>query len=125
MKSIQGDETEGKDRAIQAREWRELEYYKREVRGIPRLLGTTLKEIDAIQRARRAPKEVNAPSFTEVESETTKESILPQTVPTPPTPEPPLDGGVVCNKQPHNADGFSEVSSRQELMGGCPIDGSG
>ena len=73
-----------------------------------------MKELDNIARARRAPKELNAPTFTEVE-ETPKHSFSP-TVPTPPTPL-PLPATYSLNEaQPHDTDAFSRKSvSVQEV----------
>ena len=97
MDSIESPETEGKDRAVQAREWRELEYAKREWRGVPRMLAMSVKEVmDAIKGRSSKPTELNAPTFVEVETiPQTKESLNSQTVPTPPTPDALMGGGPV------------------------------
>jgi hypothetical protein len=90
-------ETEDKSLMGIVNSWLELERFKRELRGIPRLLGSSVSELNAALRARRKPAEVSAPTYTEVEAvPQTKESLNPQTVPTPPTPDAPMAGaGVV------------------------------
>lgn len=73
-----------------AREVRELEAYKRELRGKPRL-----KAIDpalALRNA-RAPQPRHTPLELEADVIESKESLNPQTVNAPPDPEAPMANG--------------------------------
>ena len=87
------DETESRDAALCAREIREIESYKRELRGKPRL-----KAVDAtlLLRNARAPRDTLAAPV-EVDAapaiDEAKESLNCQTVTAPPTPEPPTANG--------------------------------
>jgi len=86
IKRIKSDETEAKDVALCARVWIEIEAFKREMRGLPRLLGASMKELHDALSALRAPRQVHD-AFVEIPE--TKESIIPQTVTTPPPPDAP------------------------------------
>jgi hypothetical protein len=80
--------SDAKDRAACARVSVELEYLKREMRGLPRLAAVKFDELTK----RRAPKRIAAAEPIEAEQITTtadKESTSPPpTVPAPPSPTP-------------------------------------
>lgn len=69
------------------RAWLDLEWFKRELRGLPRLRASEL--LKPLREARRAPLAIAEPlDITEA-----KESTSADPVPTPPTPEPPSPTG--------------------------------
>lgn len=80
----------GTDASLLARlchAWIELEFFKREVRGIPRLSAMSWKELDKLMAGRgrsRSKLQVIPEHFLEAEP---KESLLSTTVPAPPTTE--------------------------------------
>lgn len=76
------------------RAWLDLEWFKRELRGLPRLRASELlKPLRSAERPRLTDAvviaEVTEPSPTPVEHDAPKESTFADPVPTPPTPEPP------------------------------------
>lgn len=68
-------ETGDKDCSLLARVWIEIEAFKREMRGVPRLLGHSLKEIDEYKRmmAKQLPHDAEgaATSYVELAEEPT------------------------------------------------------
>lgn len=80
-----------KGAALCAREVRELEAYKRELRGQARL--KAVEPVNALRNARTAPAALDVPSEIAPEPSASKESLKhasSPTVPTPPTPDAPV-----------------------------------
>lgn len=79
--------------ALLAKEWCNIEQMKREWRGIPRLSHHTMAEVLAAKRANAKQIDIQSSSTPfDLESKPVtdhKESIIPHTVPTPPTTDAP------------------------------------
>lgn len=76
--------------ALLTREWLNVQFAKREWRGLPRLSAQSAKELfDAKRNSMKNVTSTSAITFEEIPTHEGKESIIPQTVPTPPTPETP------------------------------------
>lgn len=116
--TVQDKGTKPYDRAFCSRIWIELEAYKREIGGVPRLATVSLSELANLRR--RAPKPALVTDITELDA---KESISTQTVPTPPTPMPQAGGGDLNNKPPHHPQQF--VESPRKSSPSVPTQSSG
>lgn len=85
------------ERVALLKSWLELEWAKREWRFIPRLAPQSIKELGDAKAAlaKRLPSHDSSIIDTELDQ---KESLNQPTVPAPPPPEPPMDGGDLDKK---------------------------
>lgn len=93
MRLILQPNEDNRNVALLTREWLNIEYAKREWRGLPRLKPHTMREIFEAERQEAKNITTNAATFAEITPTTTegepKESLNPETVPTPPAVMPP------------------------------------
>ena len=90
MQRIISEKTDGREKALLTREWLNVEFAKREWRGLPRLSAHSMKELAEAKRASMKNVTARAADYEEItDADAEKESLSPDPVPTRPAPEPP------------------------------------